>query len=444
MTTSQPLLKQGVQLKSEIAPHLPPVFSDQDKVKQILLNLLSNAAKFTHEGEIVTNCRWQVASEEPRDTCYKLQEPSDTPLVTRHSNLLIEVSDTGIGMTAEQLGRVFEQFQQADASTTRQYGGTGLGLSISKHLAQLLGGDLTATSVEGQGSTFTLTLPLRYVTPDKTHQAATPADRAPATPDTAPAAPGWPPASRHSPLVLAIDDNPDVAAILQQNLSEEGYTIAGAQTAEQGLAMAHELHPAAITLDIILPDRDGWQVLHDLKSDPATRDIPVIMLTIVDNKPMGLRLGAADYLVKPIDSDALLASLQRMAPMSGQPRKLLVVDDDPNVHEMVRQLLENKPYTITSALDGIEALTKVEQALPDAILLDLMLPRLDGFGLLAELRRSPDAADIPVIIITAKSLSEAETTVLQTGAQQVLQKQGLQEETLLRLLQQILHREKTR
>ena len=430
VTTSQTLLKPGVVLVQETAPDLPSMVSDQDKIKQIVLNLLSNAAKFTHEGEIVVSCELRVVSNE-------LQGKSDSPPATRHPQtefLVVEVADSGIGMTAEQLERVFEEFQQADSSTTREYGGTGLGLPISRHLAELLGGRLTADSVRGQGSTFTLTLPLIYGQEDAQIQTAGQEQEADAE-----RAGQLPLALQLSPLVLAIDDNPDVIAILRQNLTEAGYEVVGASTGAAGLAKAKELRPSAITLDIVLPDRDGWQVLHDLKADPATRDIPVIMLTIVDNKTMGLQLGAAEYLVKPLDSSALLRALERMLPSGSRPARLLVVDDDPHVHEMVGQLLEEKAYRVQSAVDGQDGLEKVAQSKPDAILLDLMMPRLDGFGLLAQLRQNPHTSDIPVIILTAKSLTAAETAVLQSSAQQVIQKEGLAGEDLYRQLQQVLN-----
>jgi CheY-like chemotaxis protein len=422
LITAQPLVRPGVQMTGNCQPGLPNAYSDSDKVKQILLNLLSNAAKFTHEGEIATSCSLQVAGGELGGASGELAG----------AQLVIAVTDTGIGMTEEQLAHVFEEFQQADSSTTRKYGGTGLGLAISRHLAQLLGGDLTATSAMGEGSTFTLTLPLRYGESERRH----PAGKSPAVAASldSPAVAGL----QTAPLILAIDDNPDVIAIVQENLADAGYQVVGAASAAEGLAKAQALHPAAITLDIVLPDRDGWQVLHDLKADPGTRDIPVIMLSIVDNKAMGFRLGAADYLVKPLDNAALLATLARMAPIGDRPARLLVVDDDPNVQEMVGQLLEERPYALRSAADGIEALEKVKEEQPDAILLDLMMPRLDGFGVLAQLRQDPATSAIPVIILTAKTLTAAETAVLQASAQQVIQKQGLAGDELLKELRQVL------
>lgn len=405
--TSQTLLNPGVEMVTEMDDALPAVTSDQDKIKQIILNLLSNAAKFTREGTITVRTQ------------------------TRDAFLVVDVVDTGIGIPADKLEAIFEEFQQADSSTTREYGGTGLGLSISRHLARLLGGELSASSMVGEGSTFTLMVPLRYEVEEVQVRGKAAAQSPVSTLQ-------YSPTDREAPLIVAIDDNPDVVAILRENLADAGYEVVGATTAAEGLARVKALRPSAITLDIILPDRDGWQVLHDLKVDPATRDIPVIMLTIVDNKAMGFQLGAADYLVKPLDSGALLASLARMAPIGDRPAQLLVVDDDPNVHEMVGQLLEERPYALSSAEDGLAALEQIQQNRPDAILLDLMMPRLDGFGLLAQLRQDPATMGIPVIVLTAKSLTAGETAVLQASAQQIIHKQGLRGKDLLAQLQKLL------
>ncbi|MDX1415704.1 MAG: GAF domain-containing protein, partial [Candidatus Promineifilaceae bacterium] len=414
LTTAQPLVRSGVKLRSVVSPDLDRAYSDQDKVKQILLNLLSNAAKFTHEGEIVVGVT------------------NDGGRKTNDGILEIAVHDTGIGMNEEQLQRVFDEFQQADVTTTRQYGGTGLGLSISKQLAQLLDGDLTASSIEGEGSIFTLTLPLRF---GEKRLSSTNVNSRQLRSETAPIVHSH---TVHSPLILAIDDNPDVVAILEEDLTEAGYQVVGALTAEEGLAQARVLRPSAITLDIILPDQDGWQVLHELKTNPVTREIPVIILTIVDNKAMGLRLGAADYLVKPVDSATLLATLARMAPATGDQMRLLVVDDDPDVHEMIAQLLEDMPYVIETAVDGLDALEKIADDKPDAVLLDLMMPRLDGFGLLSRLRKDPETVGIPVVVLTSKNLTEAETAVLQANTQQVIQKEGLVGDSLLSELRWIM------
>jgi len=286
IATAQPLLKPGVKLIKEVATDLPPVYSDQEKVKQILINLLSNAAKFTHAGQITLGARRQ------------------------EEMLVVEVVDTGIGIPKEALNRVFEAFQQVDGSTTRQYGGTGLGLTISRHLARLLGGELTATSTAGEGSIFTLTIPLRYgempPVPKRLRQEVT-------------EGPSLPKADKL--LVLAIDDDPDVIYLLQENLGEAGYEVVGALDGAEGLQKAKELSPFAITLDIMMPHSDGWQVLRDLKTDAATRDIPVIILSIVDKKDLGYQLGASGYLLKPLDEEAVLTTLRRLAPIDGSSRE---------------------------------------------------------------------------------------------------------------------------
>ncbi|HLE15766.1 MAG TPA: response regulator, partial [Anaerolineales bacterium] len=404
-TTSQPLVRQDkVRLVIQVEPDLPPVNSDLEKIKQILLNLMSNAAKFTHAGKI-TICAGQVAGQ-----------------------LQVEVSDTGIGIPVEALPRIFEEFQQADASTTREYGGTGLGLSISRSLARLLKGDLTVESVQGQGSTFSLTIPLDY--------AGQPAPEKEGTVGLT----SRPELDRSRPLVLVIDDNPDALALLKENLEEAGYQVTTALNGEEGLRLACDLQPFAITLDIMMPNKDGWQVLHDLKADPSTRNIPVILITIVDKKALGFRLGAADYLVKPLKERDLLASLERLAQANSglPPRRLLVVDDDPAVIDLVIQLLEGTDYRVEAASDGEQALAAIERAKPDALLLDLVMPRLDGFELIEILHSQPELSRIPIIVFTVKSLTNAEADILSRSASGIIQKQGLQGEVLLRQIEAAL------
>jgi signal transduction histidine kinase/DNA-binding response OmpR family regulator/tetratricopeptide (TPR) repeat protein len=408
VATSQPLIRQEqVELSVSLADGLPLLYSDPDKIKQILLNLLSNAAKFTSRGYIRI-----AAHRQERD-------------------LLIQVSDTGIGISAGALGRIFEEFQQADSSTTREYGGTGLGLSISRNLARLLGGDLTADSIQGQGSTFTLRLPLTY-------SKAVLEPSTSAMPNAPSASPSSVSPASDAPLVLVIDDHPDAVALLKEDLEEAGYRVAVALEGEDGLQKARLLKPFAITLDIMMPRKDGWQVLHDLKADPETRPIPVVMISIVDKKPLGYRLGAADYLVKPLQEHELLDSLERLKRPNGRaaPQRILVVDDDPNVASMVRQLLEERPFSVESAPDGYMGLEAVTRAVPDIILLDLLMPRLDGFGMIARLAENPAWRQIPVVVLTAKALNAQEAERLRQSAAAVIQKQGLSGEQLIREISQ--------
>jgi signal transduction histidine kinase/CheY-like chemotaxis protein len=403
--TSRPLLKPGVDLLHEVQTGLPAANTDQDKLKQILLNLLSNAAKFTPDGTITVRAR----------------QDGDV--------LLIEVTDTGIGMNEEALAHIFEEFRQADSTTTRKYGGTGLGLSISKHLAQLLGGDLTVESAEGEGSTFTLKILLDMQRPSEEAGRKSDFDAQPDK-EIRP--------STGSPVILAIDDSDDVLSMLEQLLADAGFSMQSARSGEEGLVKAKRVRPAAITLDIMLPDMDGWQVLHRLKMDSSTRDIPVILLSIIEERALGMQLGAAEYLVKPIDHSALLSALERSLPPEDGKRSLLVVDDDEGARDMMVQMLESQPYEVYTAVDGIDALQMMNRHMPDAIVLDLVMPRLDGFGLLARLREQEETAAIPVIVVTGKTLSADEMSLLNRGTQQVLQKRGLTGGDLVAELQHLL------
>ncbi|HET7261595.1 MAG TPA: GAF domain-containing protein, partial [Casimicrobiaceae bacterium] len=425
VTTAAPLLKPGVTLAKAYASGLARVHSDQEKIKQIILNLLGNAAKFTHRGTITVGA------------------------ATAGDRLTVTVTDTGIGMTPEAIGRIFEEFQQADTSTTRKYGGTGLGLSISRSLARLLGGDITVTSEVDRGSTFTLTVPLRYSERAEVVAASVAAAAAVTTTVEAPAprvdAGASEPAAitaddrAAAPLVLAIDDNPNDIEILKENLAEAGFRVVGAQGGEEGIARAKALHPKAITLDVMMPQKDGWEVLYDLKADPATREIPVVMLTIVDKKALGFALGAADYLMKPFDAEAVIAALKRVAQRNGgtAPKRILVADDDPDVIDLVTQLL-GEHYEIEAVADGEAAMEALARRRPDAILLDLMMPGLDGFGVIGRLRSDPALRSIPVVVLTAKSLSAEESEGLNASVARIIQKQGLAGEALIREIEGVL------
>ena len=348
--TTEPLIRSDrIRLITDLEDAGLVLFTDQDKLKQILLNLLSNAAKFTEAGEIIVSAR------------------------AEQGKLRLAVADTGAGIPQSALDLIFEEFRQVDGGSARSHQGTGLGLSISRHLAALLGGELTVESEVGVGSTFTLVIPVKL-------------DAAPIglqhfrTEPTEPVA-GKRSAVQADPgreIVLAIDDDPNVIYLLTENLADAGYHVIGAQNAEEGLRKARELMPRAIILDIVMPEADGWQVLHALKADERTRDIPVIVLSVVDQKALGFRLGAADFLLKPFDRDALIATLARVAP---QCRRVLVVDDDPNVPELVRQLLDGAGCEIAWASDGLAALTSLAGERPDVILLDLLMPRMDGLQL---------------------------------------------------------------
>jgi PAS domain S-box-containing protein len=406
--TAQALLKPTVILEKRVDERLTYVYSDQDKIRQIVLNLLSNAAKFTHEGKIILAARQDG------------------------ENLRVSVSDTGIGISAEALPRIFKEFQQADSTTTRQYGGTGLGLSISRNLARLLGGDITVESELGKGSTFTLVIPIQH------ESKALPASDEPTHPRSVhEAAPVQEPSSPPEPVaakkrVLVIDDDPDAVYLLQESLNPQEFEILGAHNGQDGLQAAREQHPHAILLDIIMPGTDGWQVLHELKADPATARIPVVPLTIVDNRALGFQLGAAAYLLKPLDAVEVREALNRIiGPTVRLPRRVLAVDDDPNIADMLRQFLPESEFILESALDGEAGLRAIEARPPDILLLDLIMPHPDGFEVLERLRKNPQTHDLPIIVISAKELTAAESARLKETVSTVMKKQGFEGERLV-------------
>jgi signal transduction histidine kinase/CheY-like chemotaxis protein len=379
--TVQPLMaKNSNMFEVRCSPDLGTARSDQTKVRQILLNLLSNAAKFTKQGRIVLAAK--------RST-----EGSDY--------LEFEVSDTGIGMTPEQMAKLYSAFSQADASTTRNYGGTGLGLAITKHFCLMLGGDVMVRSELSEGSTFVVTLPAVCPTTDE----ALPQERAEGTAGT----------------VLVIDDERTTHDLLERELGARGYRVVHAAGGREGLRVAREMRPDAITLDVIMPELDGWAVLRELKADPDLRSIPVVLVTVLGDREMGYALGAADYLTKPIDPDALLGVLGRFHAGDGEV-PVLVVDDDPMTREMLRRLLSKRGWSVTEAANGSDALSVLGRTRPAVVLLDLMMPGMDGFEVLDAMRREATWRDIPVVVVTAKDLSTEEVTWLNQHAERVFQK----------------------
>ncbi len=402
-----PLLKPGVTLTKHAAEGTFIAFSDQDKIKQIVLNLLSNAAKFTHNGSITLN-------------------------VTHDDALMsIAVKDSGIGISQGALTRVFEEFQQADTSTTRQYGGTGLGLAISRNLARLLGGDLTAASVLGEGSTFTLTIPIKYGNKTASssggkarnlHQA----ESSPRTGDT-------------KKRILVIDDDPDTVYLLQDMLGQTEFEVTVTRDGETGQQMIRKIKPDAILLDVIMPGKDGWQVLHDLRADESTKDIPVILHTIVDKKALGFKLGAAAYLLKPLNPSVVIETLRRLTTVtSGHPIMVLVIDDDPQVADMLHQMLPEPDFKLESVEDGEAGLKAIEANRPNVLILDLMMPNLDGFGVIEKLRENPETRDLPIVVISAKELTKEESIRLSESVEHVIKKQGLDGEQLVKEIKGVL------
>jgi GAF domain-containing protein/CheY-like chemotaxis protein len=366
--------------------------ADQMRLRQALLNLLSNANKFTDHGTISIDTG--QSEEDGRDW------------------ITISVADTGIGMTAEQMGKLFQEFSQADASTTRKYGGTGLGLAISKRFCQMMGGDIAVESEPGKGSTFTIRLPRVAQSEERL---VTEAPRQSRAQGAHPIAEGM-----EEPLILVVDDDATVRELVQRHLERAGFAVVAATGGQEGLRLVRELRPAAVTLDVMMPDLDGWTVLAAIKGDPALASIPVVLMSIVDQKNRGYALGAADYLVKPVDRAKLVATLSGIC--GSTAGCALLVDDDDVVRRGVRQALEPIGWKVNEAENGEVAVEAIASARPDVIILDLMMPKMDGFEFLDALRGRPDWHDIPVVVITAKDLTEEDRTRLNGGVERIIQK----------------------
>jgi adenylate cyclase len=373
------------------------MYADETRVRQILLNLLSNAAKFTENGQVT----------------FQVRQNDDW--------VEFHIRDTGAGMTAEQMQGLFKPFYRIDNSTTRKQGGTGLGLSISKLLAERMGGTILVESQPGVGSEFTVRLPVRV------------ADNRQAF--SAPSAPRPVEAPRNRHTILVIDDDPLSREMLQSFLQREGFAVIPAAGGDEGIRLAREHRPAAITLDVLMPQMDGWSVLASLKSDRRTHDIPVIMLTVAEDRQRGFALGASDFLTKPIDWNRLSEVLHRYADTSGH---ILVVEDDPSQREHLVQSLRLAGWQVREASDGREALQAVMTDRPAVILLDLLMPNMNGFEFLEELRRIPNAEHVPVIVVTAKDLDEYDRARLRGWVAEVIGKQSLKEAELLQFIRKHL------
>ena len=348
--------------------------SDQTKVKQCLLNLMSNANKFTSKGTLTLT----VAREDISRVCFR-------------------VSDTGVGMTKEQLGRLFQAFSQADVSTTKRFGGTGLGLAITKHFCNMLGGDVTVESTPGTGSTFIIKLPDQGVV----------APAAVDSPAPVPAA-----AADGRATVLVVDDDPSVRSLLARTLEKEGYRVISAANGVEALALAREHRPQAITLDVMMPKLDGWGALKQLKADAELREIPVIMVTVLNERGMAIPLGAADFVTKPVDRQRLTAILREHC-VNPSSASILVVEDNLPTREVLCRSLESMGYAAYAAVNGRDGLDWLaNHPTPSLILLDLMMPEMDGFEFLRELRKQPAFVDVPVIVVTAKELTVEDVRML--------------------------------
>jgi adenylate cyclase len=392
VATAEPLAANNRnRLRAELPEDLGRLQADAMRLRQVVLNLLSNGCKFTEEGLVTLRAR---------------RERSDG-----RDWVVIVVEDTGIGISAEQQAQLFQHFTQADSSTTRRYGGTGLGLAISRRLCRAMGGEITVASTPGQGSVFTVRLPA---------PAPESATRVP-TPVAAPVTGG---------RILVIDDEQPVRELMRRFLGREGFEVTTAVDGREGLALARELRPSLITLDVLMPEPDGWEVLRALKADPALADIPVVIVTILDDRSRGVALGAADFLTKPVDRARLRRLVERHI-RSRPLRRVLVVEDDADTRAWLRRLLEEQGARVSEAENGRIALERLAAEEVDLVLLDLIMPEMDGFELLEALRQNGTGRRLPVVVLTAAELGAEEHRRLNGSVQQVLRKGASTREELL-------------
>lgn len=394
MATSKALLKgKEIELKMEVAEGLPILRADKIRIRQIILNLVGNAAKFTTKGFISISA------------------------VEDHNTVKISVTDTGLGIREKDIPRLFKEFGQLDASTTRNYGGTGLGLALVKRFVEMHGGRVWAESNFGVGSTFSFVLPLQQPTrPEPQEHSPIPIER-----------PSVSPAKVDGPLVAVIEDDPLAISLFDRYLSSENYRVVGVIPDDHVLDQIKALRPQTILLDILMGPRDGWAILHELKADADTKHIPVIMCSILQKDKKGYALGAVDYLVKPVDKGELLQALARL----GTIYDVAVIDDDPKAVRILENVLSDQKYRVHSAYDGASGLAMIREKRPDMVLLDLMMPGMDGFEVVEAVKKDPEICHIPIVILTAKDLTGADRERLNGKVSTLIQKSTVSEIQLM-------------
>ena len=417
-TTVRPLVdKNDNSLEIDLPGDIGSMYADEIKLRQVLFNLLSNACKFTEGGTI----RLAVTRQDGEDGDW----------------LDFRVDDDGVGMNDAELGRIFEAFAQADTTITRKYGGTGLGLAISRKFCRMMGGDIAVESASGKGSVFTVRLPARALTSEDAARrssdiaaAASGPPRGASRPAVETSGPGEQGAEGDASAmevpagvapVLVIDDDPAVLDLMSQFLTKDGFHVVAASSGDEGLRLAREITPMAITLDVIMPRKDGWEVLSELKADPQLADIPVVMATITDDERMGYALGASAFLTKPIDRARMSAVLDQYRPGT-RSGSALIVDDDAGTRQRLRRILEKDGWEVDESENGRLALEAVEDHLPDVILLDLLMPEMDGFEFVERLRGRQEWQEVPVVVITAKDLTAEDHRRLKSSVETVLKK----------------------
>lgn len=403
MSTASGLVKdKPIKLVRNIQDNLPAVHADAIRVRQVLLNLLSNAAKFTDQGEISVDASVQ-------------------PGPAGASEILISVSDTGPGISEEDQVKLFQAFSQVDNSPTRKTGGTGLGLSISQQLVQMHGGRIGVHSEVNKGSTFYFTLPIYRSKVEKVETE-----------------------TLGTKVILAVDDDPQVIALYERYLQPQGYQVVAMTDPSRAKERARQIKPFAITLDIMMPGYDGWQVLNDLKKDSETRDIPVIICSIIEEQERGFSLGAANYLLKPILEEDLLDAINQLNG-DGRIKEVLIVDDDQNSLRLMEKIFQgHKQYKVILAEGGRQGWDMITSHAPQALILDLFMPEMDGFTILEKMRENAKLRDVPVVVVSGGDLSAQQQDQLKEFGKRLISKSSLNEKDLLSTIDHALKRLKTR
>lgn len=390
--TVEPLVnKNNNTLEIRCDQNIGTMHSDLLKIRQSIFNFLSNSAKFTEQGEIVLSV--------------------DKGMLNGDESMVFTISDTGIGMTPEQQEKVFEPFSQADVSTTRKYGGTGLGLSITQQFCHLLGGEIEVESKVGEGTSFIMRLPVYYKQNEVV--AAVPSE----IDDSARIE-----VDNNARKIMVVDDDPVARDLLRRHLEKDGYNVKTVSDGAEVVDLARQWQPDIITLDVLMANVDGWTVLSKVKNDETISHIPVIMVSIVDEKKMGYTLGAADYISKPVQQRTLREVVAKHIPDSLGQFQILVIDDDEATRSVVRHTFEKLECTVSEAINGQAGWEQIEQLIPDIILLDLMMPEVDGFEFLDRVKRTPEWKDIPVIVLTAKTLTNEDYARLQGRVEKIYEK----------------------
>jgi len=386
--------EKPIEVVQKVDANIPRLMIDETRISQVLINLISNAEKFTEKGTITIEARVNENS-------------------FGKSEVLVTVADTGMGIAPQDQGKLFQRFSQVDDSPTRKTGGTGLGLSICRSLIEMHGGQIGLLSSEiGKGSTFYFTLPLPTQKRMDENQL------------------------KHGEnVILAIDDDAEVIELYQKFLEPGGYKVIGLTDPEQAIEKTIELKPFAITLDIMMPQKDGWQLIHELKEDERTRDIPILVCSILEEEEKGFSMGASDYLVKPFAADDLANAISRLDRDSNFKEVLIVDDDEDDLHLIQKMVEQEGKFHSTLTTSGEQALETLKRLTPDIILLDLFMEGMTGLDVLERLRTDARLSRIPVIILTGGDLTAEQKNKLSNFGHQMILKSVLKEQDLLNELE---------